>query len=326
MEVFMSRFRSLALLGVILGFGLTACGSNSTGSSTATTMSADEATGVGNVTGGLISGAASSVALFAIDDGTLTDPSLAPSLAARRRAPIMAVLRAGARLRPDMAPAIAASGGILGDCDPTVSNTTDTDGDGIYDDVTATFTADNCSYTNQAGQSVVVTGSIRERDQGEIFGFMINFNSLRYVITGQSATGSLTIGGSYSTNVGPDLATAGESLHLVLTSSVDPSIEVSEAWALTFTPDATIEAAATELPAGSFTLAGSLSIGRDNRHWALILVSTDPLVYDGVCASEPPFASGSIEGQIASARTHGFHMQFNGCGSDATITVLGSGA
>jgi hypothetical protein len=317
--------RSLVLLGVIAGFGLAACSSSgSTGSSTTTTMSADEAAGVGDVAGGLINGAASSVALFAIDDGTLTDPSLAPSLAVRQRAPIMAVLRAGARLGAGMGPAITASGGILGDCSPTWSNTTDTDGDAIYDDALATFTAANCNYTNQAGQNVLVTGTVRLRDQGQIFGFIINFNGLRYEITSQSASGSLTIGGSYTTNVGTNQATAGESLHLVLTSSLNPSIEVSEAWALTFTPDATISGNATHLPAGSFALAGSLSIGRADRHWALILVTTDPLVYDGACTDKPPFASGSLEGQIASARNHGLHVQFNGCGSAATITALGT--
>jgi hypothetical protein len=320
----MPRFRSLALGAALAGVGLAACSSSSTGSSATTTMSADEAARVGDVAGSLINGAATSLVLFAIDDGTLTDPSLAPSLAVRRRAPIMAVLRAGARLRAGMGPAIAASGGILGDCSPTWSNTTDTDGDGIYDDATADFTASNCSYTNQAGQTVRVTGDIRLRDQGQIFGFIINFDGLYYEITGQSASGTLNISGTYTTNVGANQATSGESLHLDFTSSLDPPIQVSEAWSLTFTPDATIPGNATHLPAGTFDVAGSLSIGRAGRNWALILVANDPLVYDGACTDKPPFASGSLEGQIASARNHGFHLQFNGCGSNPTITALGA--
>lgn len=319
----MPRSRSLLLFGTILGFGLGACGSDSSSSSSTTTMTADEASSVGEVSGSLVAGAAGSLALFTIDDGTLTDPSLSPSVAARRKLPILMALRAGSRLHPEMGPRVQATG-ILDDCDPTLSNTTDTDADGIYDDATATFTAGNCSYTNDAGETVSVTGSIRVRDQGAIHGFLINFNTLRYNFTGLSSTGDLTLTGSYSTNVGANLATAGENLHVTFNSSVDPTIDVSEAWTLTFTPTGTIETGATHLPAGSFTIAGSFSINRADRHWALILVSTDPLVYDGACADRPPFDSGTLEGQIAGARSHGFEIIFNGCGTTPTISALGA--
>lgn len=323
----MPRIRSLALLGVVAAAGLAACGgSDSTASSANDTMSAGEAGNVGSTAASLIGGAATSLAGFTIDDGTLTDPGLnAPGVVPRQRNIIMAALRAGARMNRGLNPSIqAADGGVLDNCTPDLTNSTDTDGDGIYDDATATFTSSNCTYTNDAGATVVATGSIRVQDKGTIYGFQVTFNSLRYDLSDGSSSGALTISGTYSATVGSQLASVGENLHVSLTNNSGGSANLSEAWTLTFDPDATISGSATALPSGVFGIAGSFSATVNGKTWSLILVSDTPLVYDGSCAVSPPFTSGTLEGQIAAKRNHGFSVVFNGCGSDPTFSALGT--
>jgi hypothetical protein len=312
----------LLLLGVLAATGLAACGSDSTGSSANDTMTTGEAGEVGGTAAALVGGAANSLAGFTLDDGTLTDPALAPGATLVKRNILMAALRAGARMGQGLSPSIQAAGGALDNCTPTLNNTTDTDGDGVFDDATATFTSANCTYTNDGGATVVTTGSIRVQDQGTIYGFQITFNTLRFDLSNGSQSGALVLNGSYSADVGAQLASVGQNLHITVSNSSGGSANLSEAWTLTFDPDATISGSATALPAGSFTIAGSFSATVNSRTWSLILVSTTPLVYDGSCATDPPFSSGTLEGQIAARRNHGFSVVFNGCGADPTITSL----
>ncbi len=318
----MGSHRLPLLAGIVAIAALAACGSDSTGSSSSDTMTAGEANNVGNTVGTLIDGAAASLASFSVDDGTLTDPDLSPGAAPRGRSIFLSALRAGARMGRGLNPPLQADGGVLDNCTPTISDTTDSDHDGIYNDATATFTAGNCTYVNGTGTTVIATGSIRVQDKGTIYGFQVNFNTLRYDLTNGSASGSITITGSYSADVGSQAASVGQNLHVAVSSNSGSSATLSEAWSLAFDPDATIPGNATALPAGNFSIAGSFNANVNGKSWSLILVSTNPLAYDGSCVDTPVFGSGTIEGQIAAKRSHGFSIQFNGCGTEPTIGAL----
>lgn len=321
----MFRIRSLALGAALAGVGLAACGGDSTGSSSNDTMSAEEAGNVGGTLTSLINGAAFSISTFNVEDGNLTNPGLAPGVAQPRRNIALAALRVGARMNRNLgAVDIAPADGILENCAPTLDNTTDTDEDGILDDAIATYAAASCIYENIHGDTVTVAGTIRVQDQGELFGFKYTFN-LHYDLSHGSHSGTVVLTGTYSADIGQALASAGQNLHVTATSSSGGNADLGEAWTLSFTPDGgVITGEDYTLPDGAFTIAGSSSATINGKRWSLTLVSTAPLVRSHTCLVSPVFASGTIEGQIVARRSHGFSVVFNGCGTDPTITALGT--
>ncbi|MEP6473602.1 MAG: hypothetical protein ABJC74_07755 [Gemmatimonadota bacterium] len=314
--------KRLAAFGILVSVGLAACGGGSSAPATDTTMDATEATQIGTTASTVISGAANSLGQFILDDGTLTDPTLAPGVASRHRTTLASLLAFGAKGHADLSPA-AVDGGIA-NCHPTQSDTADTDADGIFNDNTLTFTAANCSYVNGFGVAVTVTGSVRIREAGTLYGFQVDFNALKYNLVGTVGSGTLTISGNYSASVTGQGATIAENLQAHTAAGTGPGATGSTNWILTFTPALEIPANATRLPAGDFSISGTASYSRQGHTWAITLITAQPLTYDGECQSDPPFGAGLLEGQITTARTHGFSVQYTGCGAAPTYLALGA--
>ncbi|MEP6473535.1 MAG: hypothetical protein ABJC74_07420, partial [Gemmatimonadota bacterium] len=220
----MHTTETIALAGLVMVLGLSACGGGGSSTGSNDDMTHAQAVEVGNSIGSLVSGAANSVAHFEIDDGTLTDPDLAPgSTPSRQQRLVDGLIRAGLRASGSRAPQFA-PGGILNgaNCHPVVVSATDTvdvDHDGIPTDETFSFTSGNCNYTNGDGVTVLVNGSIRIQDLGSIWGFQVNFNSLVFTLSNETTTGVITIAGSYSASVGANLATVQEALHVVISAN-----------------------------------------------------------------------------------------------------------
>ncbi|HEX7918630.1 MAG TPA: hypothetical protein VF454_04455, partial [Gemmatimonadales bacterium] len=93
---------------------------------------------------------------------------------------MVARLTALARLQGGAGPATSAM--FSASCTPTtVGAATDTDADGIPDDMTVTFTAANCTVTDTATGDVAVSrGTIRYRDTNDdLYGFDLTVTELR---------------------------------------------------------------------------------------------------------------------------------------------------
>jgi hypothetical protein len=332
----MRSSRTLAPAALLAGLMLGACGGGGNSGPTITdhdAMTQAQADEVGGSIATLVAGAFSSVSKFQIDNGTLTDPTLAPgSTAARQQHLVAALLNIGAhasRSASLLSPAL--DGGILGggSCNPvhtaTQDSTYDTDHDGIPNDDILTFTATNCNYENADGLTVLVQGNIEIKDQGSIWGFQIDFNNLSYSLSSQNGSGSIIVSGLYSTTVAANLVTTSEGIHVSINNNTNgQSFGIITSWDVNFVPTSAIGIHATALPAGSMTITGNFSYSHNTDVWAVILSTPDPLMYDGSCAIDPVFASGSLEGQIAIKRTHGFHIQFQGCGEVPVVTTLGT--
>lgn len=324
-----SKLFAVAGLGALLS--LAACGGGGSGPGTTehTDMTIAQADAVGGGIATLINGAFAASSQFDIAaDGNFTDPTLAPGRGATRKQNLVAtILRVGAhsaRAANPTGPSL--DDGILGStgCVPSHSNSTDTDLDGIPDDDLLTFTSTNCTYVNDFGVTVVVQGTVEIKDQGSIWGFELIFNSLSYTLTDVSSnTGSVIVGGTYLSTVSANAANAQEIIHVLISSNTGGSLSATASWAFIFTPNAPISDTASALPAGSLSINGHWNYSHNDDNWDVILSTPEDLVYDGSCATNPIFASGSLEGQIAIARTHGFHIVFNGCGETPTVSVLG---
>ena len=134
--------RSLAIpsLALTLLAGAMAC-SDSTPNIVTTTMDASEADVVGRQAADLLGPAAGGLMAFDPDEAVLGLGFLFPTGPS------------GPSPRPLLAPIARALAGNAPGCSPEQSDPTDTDGDGIYDDNTVTFTAANCTAGGFCGPS-----------------------------------------------------------------------------------------------------------------------------------------------------------------------------
>jgi len=321
----------------VTGLILTGCGGGGGGPSLTghDTMTQAQANEVGGSIGLLVNGAFASASQFEVDNGTLTDPTLAPGVRAGRQVQqhlVASLLNFGVHASRSSAlfsPALDGGLPLHGSCNPThsatIDSTYDTDRDSIPNDDILTFTPSNCNYLNDAGFTVTVQGTIEIKDQGSIWGFLLDFNSLTYSLSSQAGSGTIIVSGTYGTTVAANLANTQEGLHVSITNNTNgQSLGINTSWNFNFVPTTAIGTHATALPAGSLTLNGNFSYSHNTDNWSVILSTPDPLVYNGSCVTSPVFDSGSLEGQIAISRVHGFHIQFVGCGETPEVTTLGT--
>ena len=308
----MIRSLSIPSVALTLLAGAMAC-SDSTPNIVTTTMDASEADVVGRQAADLLGPAAGGLMAFDPDEAVLGLGFLFPTGPS------------GPSPRPLLAPIARALAGNAPGCSPEQSDPTDTDGDGIYDDNTVTFTAANCTTVDPDGLPLVATGTIRIRDQGTLFGWLVNFTSLSIKVGDATAHDQVTVNGSYAADVGAAGASATQKLSAIVVSTSEGNYSFSDDWALSFAPSGGgVIVAGGPFPAGAFDLAGSFSYTGGGRNFLLSLLTTQPLAIDGACSGQPPFQSGQVVGEITARRSAGFLITFNGCGLDPTFEPRGA--
>lgn len=324
----MESVRKLRLFAVSLAgtLAVAACGGDS-GPSSSTTISQAQATVIGAEAASQIGGLAGGLTSFT--SGSVSGGFFAP---ARPGGLVFARLRklapAGVRLRlallasPDSA------------CVPTISgDTLDTDGDGIPNGASYTFTAGNCSYGDSTG-SVVITGGISLVDTDSpttLFGYDFTLNNFSVTATdsnSQNNSINFVVDGTQLITVTSATAVAAENVSFRYAVNGTNYFTFASDWSTTFTPTSgQIDPTNGPLQAGAFTVGGSYDWdGRTGTNadgnWKFTLATTAPLQYDGQCTDpDYPLESGTLQGAINGNQQVGFTVDFQGCGTLPTITA-----
>jgi hypothetical protein len=169
----------------------------------------------------------------------------------------------------------------------TPSAAMDSDGDGIPDDATFTFTAPPCRFTGWRGGTLDIVGQLRVQDPTPTsagFGYEAALTDLRSRFTSANSkviydvtrNGTRTLSGS----------TAG----LLLSSDLQvkrnfaghPDALIDKRWSITYTPAAPLQINAP-LPSGALDIAGTADWTRGTEHFALLITTPTPLQYDAGC-------------------------------------------
>jgi hypothetical protein len=322
----MTALRKLGLFasGLAGMLAVGACGSD--GPSADTTIDQQQAAVVGATAADQISDIAGGIGGFGVTGGQLGGGFFSR---AEMRGSMRVLDRIiPARYKPELARLM-----VGGSCDPTVTgDSTDTDGDGIENDATFSFTSGNCFYEDSLGNGWAVTGSvsIQDTDGGAtLFGFALDLNRLKVLIYTDSASAGLDWDGSYTANVTSTSVTT--SRHFVSRFHVNNTTPYTfrDNWTLTFVPDTgTIDPSTqSELPDGTFDVTGSYGwTGKNNLadgNWTFNVSTPTPLHWLSQCEGiDPPFDGGQLLASINGRSNVGFTADFSACGTPAAINTF----
>jgi hypothetical protein len=323
----------LATAGLAGALAIGACGGDSGGPKSATTIDQSQAAVVGEAAAGQIGALANGLITFnsppvgGLDGGFLAPQSVSGRfLAATIGGRSPAIRRALALLaRADT-------------CNPTVSNSTDTDGDGIEDNNTITFSASNCTFLDTlTGVQFSVAGSVHIQDTDDantFYGYAIGFSGFGVTLTdtsGQSPDLGYSLNGSFGSDVGTGSATATQNLRSSFRVGATTVFADAAVWTVGYAPTSgTIDPLATQLPAGGIDVNGSYAFSGDagsgnSESWSFGVRTNTSLQYDGSCTDDlSPFTSGTMDVYIVANQTVGFNVAYGGCGAPVDITAYTS--
>jgi len=322
------RNLGLAATGLALTLILGACGGDS-GPDLATDIDNGQAQVVGLAAAAQVGSLSASLATF-------SSPAVA-GLEGGLFAPQTATGRFFAtnlgRLHPSLRPALARLT-LSETCAPDISNPADTDGDGIADDATVTFTVANCSvYDSLTATTLTVTGTVRVIDTDDLdtqFGYDVAFTRFAVNLADTVAqTADITVGlsGDFNADVTLLTATASQNVRTGLVLGNTTVFADASNWTVSYAPaSGNIDPANTTLPAGDFTVDGTYNFsgdaGNTTAAWGFGMNTTAPLAYDGSCTdADWPFEGGTVDVFIGSRPTAGFTVTYAGCGTPGTITA-----
>lgn len=315
-------------LTLAIGFAalLSACGDDG-GPSASTSISQAQAQILGEEAAGQVGALASSIATFGVSSGSVGGEFLL-------RAPVSRLMQvAGKSAHPALRSALARLTGPE-DCQPDVSDDTDTDADGIPDNAVLTF---DCQFVDDdTGYPVAVTGgvSFQDTDGGTtLFGYTIGFDDFSLLATIPSQSGDQLLEFQFDGNTGVDVrsgvASAFEAITWRTRLNGDRILLVANDWDVSYTPESgTIDPGASTAPAGAFAVDGNFTWNGDfdgaGGNWGFSLDTTAPLEYNGTCDHERwPFDSGVVRGRINANQDVGFTVDYQGCGEVPTVTIFG---
>jgi hypothetical protein len=209
-------------------------------------------------------------------------------------------------------------------CNPAVSNPADANQDGVYDNATLTFTAQNCTL-QLSGQSGPVSGTIRVQDLGGVYGARLTYADLKVTYAKGDTAFTISLDGVTELRIQASGATTSNQVTTRLVGT-QPSGSITLTFANNFsgqfTPTSGAIAKNQSLPAGTFAFAGTTTftvqtsgsvptpaqIGRGS--YTIELTTPTPLHYNGTCSSANSFFDG---GQV--------RLQIHGvAGADLTET------
>jgi hypothetical protein len=282
--------RPLASLLVAAAFGLGACGDSSGPANTPLTSQSVPSVGAAAVS-------TTDLALAALNPSVPDFGGGFPMFFARGR-----MVGGGLRLSPPAAP---------GDC-PAASNLTDTDGDGVPDNATWTFTAADCTQTDSAGNRGVVTGSVTISDPGLTAGYTLSLSDLtaRFFQSGSTTPLlQLIMNGTWALRGTSDALTLDQTYNFALTAQGEQAT-LSNDLAVSFTAaSGTAISWGVPLPDGTISINGAWRIASSQENHSLTLTTVAPLVYDDAC-----------EGIVAGV------LDAQGDGGSVRVTWTGCGA
>ena len=211
----------------------------------------------------------------------------------------------------------------------TAGSTSDTDGDGIPNDATYTFTAPPCRFSGIRGSTLDVVGQLRIEDPAPDaagFGYDATVTALRFTLTADDSddpnytvtrNGFRTLGGNTS---GLQLVT---DLQAVRTFTGQPDGAVEEQLTVDYEPETPLQIN-QPLPSGTLDVSGTLGWSRGGESIDLTLTTTSPLHYSSDCTDTPQRiddgelrADGTFEGVPGYVR-----VRWTECGRDPEIRFV----
>ena len=323
----MQSVRTLRLFAVSLAgmVAVAACGGDS-GPAASTTVSSVQAAVLGAEASGQVGDIAAGLASFDFSGGSLGGGAFSRKALRGRMTTLERVVPARYRgqlamLRRD-----------LGGCDPAVAgDTTDSDGDGIENNATYTFTAANCFYQDTLGNGFAVTGSVSVQDTdggATLFGFAIDFNHLKVLFYSDSASAGFDWDGIHTATVTSATASTSQNFTARFRVNDRPVYSSRYAWGMVYTPDnGTIDPATQQtLPDGTFDLTGAFgwsgAYGQADGDWSFNVSTPTPLHWSSSCeGQDPPFDAGQLNASINGRSNIGFTADYTACGTPPVINT-----
>ena len=267
------------------------------------------------------------LAMLVLACGDSTDPDDAPPAASDLGEVIRDEVESG--LDALTVPTSLAPLGTGGAGCATTSSPTDTDGDGVADDATFTFTAPPCRFTGIRGSTLDVVGQLRLQDPTPTaagFGYQATVTGLRFTLTGDDdddPSYSVTRNGFRSlsgTTAGLQLVT---DLQVVRTFTGHPDAAVEQAWSLSFVPEAPLQINGP-LPGGTLDVSGTLRWTRGAESLDLTVTTPVPLHYDGGCSDTPQrIDAGELQAQATFDGVPGYvRVRWAACDRDPEVRFV----
>jgi hypothetical protein len=210
----------------------------------------------------------------------------------------------------------------------TASSPADTDGDGVPDDASYTFTAPPCRFAGVRGFNLDVVGQLRVVDPAPGtagFGAVVDFTNFRFSLTTDdpdknysvTRNGRVTLSGS---TAGLELSSE---MQILRTFSGLSDAAVEHVWTIGFEPESTLQIN-QPLPNGSVTIVGTVNWSRGDETFELTLTTLTPLHYNAACdATGQRFDAGELAVSGTFGETPGtLHIGWGGCGDDPNIVFV----
>jgi hypothetical protein len=259
--------------------------------------------------------AAGLVEQFTLDSVTDVPLSKAASLLPER-----------SRLRPVLAAGSLRLRALASEECAALSDTTDTDLDGVPDNLVVSFSSPACTTVTDSG-TAYISGSFTITDPGTAAGFDVTYSNLRLHV--ENLVGDyldMRLNGHEGIEATGGTASLGENLTLVLTAHEgDATLNATQSqnWTATYTATATEYAAARPLASGQLTLTGSTSWLLNGEAFSFSMSTEDPLVHDAECLERPTIVSGQLRALALGSQGGAFvRIQFTGCGLEPIITFV----
>ncbi len=210
----------------------------------------------------------------------------------------------------------------------TASAPADTDGDGVPDDATYTFTAPPCRYPDVRGFTLDVVGQLRLVDPAPEtagFGAVVDFTNFRFTLTADNADRnySVTRNGRVTLTGSPAGLELSSEMQILRTFTGLSDAAVEHVWTVDFEPETTLQIN-QPLPSGAVTVAGTVNWSRGDENFELTLTTVTPLHYNAACDDT---GQRFDEGELAVSGTFGetpgtVHIGWGNCGDDPNIEFV----
>jgi hypothetical protein len=210
----------------------------------------------------------------------------------------------------------------------TAAAPADTDGDGVPDDATYSFTSPPCRYTDVRGFTLDVVGQLRVVDPAPEtagFGAVVDFTNFRFTLTADNVDRnySVTRNGRVTLTGSPAGLELSSEMQILRTFSGLSDAAVEHVWTVSFDPETTLQIN-QPLPSGAVTVAGTVNWTRGDETFELTLTTVTPLHYNAACDDT---GQRFDEGELAVSGTFGetpgtVHIGWGDCGDDPNIEFV----
>jgi len=212
----------------------------------------------------------------------------------------------------------------------TPSSSAETDGDGVPDDATYTFTAPPCRYADVRGFSLDVVGQLRIVDPAPEtpgFGANISLTALRFSLSAEDPDKNYSVirNGTLTLTGGPAALELTTDLQVQRTFTGLSDASAEHVWTVGFDPETSLQIN-QPLPDGSVTVSGTVAWSRSDESFDLTITTATPLHYDASCAATGQrFDDGELRVSGTFGETPGYvRIVWEDCGDDPGIEFVGA--